>query len=145
MGEFDLVIEARTAAKKQSFLNEFNRSTQLHGESYEVSEKDGIFNLKLKPGAPVDGGIPCVYMDVCDWRTLWKEPPSQPSTQMPGNQFGIYQSPEGELWIDGSWENAYGSFQKGDRNDRVKKAELAYSTAKIHASPHRVLGWKQIG
>lgn len=138
MSRFDLVIEAKTPAKRKSFLDQFNFSTRLHGKSYDISEKDGKFTLKLKPGAPTNAGIPRVYMDIHDFERLWKGPPSQPSSQLSGDQFGIYQSPEGELWIDGTWE-------KGDRNDRVKAAEIAYKNARIHASPHRVKGWEQIG
>ncbi len=76
MGEFDLVINAKTAAKRQSFLAEFNRSAGLHGDSYDIYEEDGVFILKLKPNAPtVDGlGFPLVYMDICDWQTMYKEP-----------------------------------------------------------------------
>lgn len=71
----------------------------------------------------------------------------QPSTsQVSGNdQFGIYQSPEGEWWIDGSWEIAYGHFQGNDRNARVEAAKQAYPTAKLHNAPQHVPGWMLVG
>lgn len=137
----NLVTALSTAAEKQSFLDEFRRSTSVHGESYELDENDRTFNLKLKPDAPMNGGFPCVYMDIRDWRTRYKDPPSQAST----DQLGVYESRAGDFWIDGSWQKAYGRFQKNDRNARITAAQLAYPTAKIHGSPYHVQGWVLIG
>lgn len=145
MGKYDLIVDVGTAAKRKSFLDEFNRSTTLHGESYDIEERNGVFNLKLKPGAPASGTIPCVYMDICDWQTLYKEPPQASCAQSSGGQLGVYQSPQGELWIDGSWQIAYGRFQKNDRNARVEAAEQAYPTAKVHSGPQHVQGWILVG
>jgi hypothetical protein len=146
MREYDLTVRATTELERKSFLAEFERSTRVHGGSYDIVEEQGVFQLKLRPNAPASGSLPLVYMDIRDWRTLYKEPSSQGVAQQGSTgQFGVYQSPDGDLWIDGSWQNAYGPYQTLDRNARVEAANKAYPNAKIHACPHIMRGWQLVG
>ena len=117
-----------------------------HSESYDIAENQGVFELNLRPNAPKDRSFPIAYMDILDWQTHYKGPSSQsvPQESFAG-QLGVYQSPDSDLWIDGSWLNAYGPYQKLDRNSRVEAAQKKYPKAKIHASPHILDGWQLVG
>jgi hypothetical protein len=92
-------------------------------------------------------GVPLVYIDLQDLATYWKEPQDLQhlATHRKKPQdvaYGVYETPKSkELWIDGSWNNAYGNYQKNDRNVRVEKAQQAFPTAQIHEDPENARGW----
>jgi hypothetical protein len=145
MERFNLLVPTYTPHQRKAFMDELKRSEACHGSSYSLVEaQPGVFQLSLLPTAPRTGEYPRVYMDLKDFGSLYTAP-SNKLNEAVQIKFGVYQDLVGQLWIDGSWLKDYGDYKAYQRNSRVGAAQTAFPTAKIHASPYSVHGWKLVG
>lgn len=91
-------------------MEEFQRSTAVHGETYQLINEDRHgFRLAPPPGAQFDDPFPWVYRHICDWQTLRRQrllqtTHSSGASSAPKTEYGVYQDQQGRLWIDGSWQ-----------------------------------------
>jgi hypothetical protein len=51
---------------------------------------------------------------------------------------------QGELWIDGDGQKAYGDFGQNQRNERIRAAHEEFPTLRIHSCPHD-MNWELVG
>ncbi|KAK4071820.1 hypothetical protein Purlil1_13297 [Purpureocillium lilacinum] len=132
-----LIVNISDESERESFLDEFQRSTAVRGENYQLLNEDRHGSrLVPLPGAQFGDPFPGVHRDIHDWQTLRRQRLVQTThsggaSAAPKTEYGVYQDQRCRLWIDGSWQRAYGRFGKNNRNERVESAMSAYRDAKI--------------
>lgn len=125
---------------------ELCRSSGALGRWYEVAESNGVVKVTSRGDPPMDAPFPPIYMDLHDWQRLWNESLSRDGGEHNVRwPFGVYRSPDGGLWIDGSWLYGYGHYGRDDWIERVRAAQMSFPLAQIHMTPYTMAGWELTG
>ncbi|KIW21984.1 uncharacterized protein PV07_12616 [Cladophialophora immunda] len=142
--DFEITTGGLGTKRHQAFMKEFENTGA--SRSYTLKVQDDKACLTLKSMAPLhSSGIPEDFMALSDWWNIYGQNISNDVSKANGStSLGVYQGPDGQNWIDGSWTRSYGEYNKEDRNKRVQQAQQEYPGAKIHADPY-ACNFKLIG